>query len=142
MACERLMERKNENQRLCGRRKCKAEYAALQRHVMLGRYADSPSRFSDARKPINTGTFSPVSSGPRWRQVAGPAMSAEELHLATVGAPVATWVPPRPTPGNSALIGPTDEPINLIGGYRFPHAIERLPASAKRDALSHKEEAQ
>jgi hypothetical protein len=69
-------------------------------------------------------------------------MTAEQLRLATVGAPVASWVPSKPTPGNSALIGPTDAPINIVGGYRFPSAIELLPASAKRDALSHKEAAQ
>jgi len=38
MACEQPMERKVEHQLLCGRRKCRTEFAALRRHDMLGCY--------------------------------------------------------------------------------------------------------
>jgi hypothetical protein len=138
MACEQPMERKTENQRLCGRRKCRLEFAALQRHGMLGRWGSSPDGKADERKSITTGFSEPVSSGPRWRQIAGPALSPEQLRLATVGAASSNWVPPKPTPGNSALIGPTDAPLNLIGGHRFANAkvAKVLPTSAIPEAAA------
>ena len=134
MACEQPMERKNVSQRLCGRRKCRAEFEALKQHAILGRYWDSPEGKADARKPINTGTFSPVSSGPRWRQLAGPAMTAEQLRLATVGAADvlrSNRTANRRLRNPTTLIGPGDAPLNLIGGYRFPNAkaVEVVPAS-------------
>jgi hypothetical protein len=133
MVCEQTMARKTENQRLCGRSKCRAEYEALQRHEMLGRYHVSAKATSDSKNPLNTGTFSPVSSGPAYRIVAGPALTPEQLRLAAVGAPNLAWVPPKPTPGNTALIGPGDAPINVIGGDKFPNTkvVELAPVNAK-----------
>ena len=67
------MERTSENQRLCDRRKCKAQFRALKARLMPGRYYPSGARQSDARNPITTGFFKPPKSDRPWRHVAGMA---------------------------------------------------------------------
>ena len=41
IACEQQMERKRESQQLCGRRKCKSQFAALKAGSLVGRYHPS-----------------------------------------------------------------------------------------------------
>jgi hypothetical protein len=146
LVCE---EAKSNHRRLiCSRPACRTEYAALKRHGVRGVFLEAEtaipsggSGHSDDRSanPEKIGVCEPVEAAPKWRQVAGPALTPEQLKLVTVGVAVARWVPPKPTPGNSALIGPTDAPINIVGGYRWPSAkvVEVVPAGAlKRDASS------
>ena len=148
MACEQPMERKVEHQRLCGRRKCKADFAALQAHGVLGRYWRDQNCISDARNPIKPGLKAPV----RHNRTAVPAsethpvhpgltadqyaavcrdvergrISRESFHEWKAGIPS---IAPRVV--EPPLIGPHDAPLNLIGGYRFPNTktlAEVLPA--------------
>src|SRR6516225_8821951 len=109
MACEQPMERKSENQLLCGRRKCRTEMDELRRHGMLGRYAAeaasgtsikpgiSPLPPDSARSlvpgtpkaPLKTSIKSGIKTGLRsdrpWLQVAGPKLTGLGLRL---GAPI------------------------------------------------------
>ena len=113
MACEQAMERRSENQLLCGRRKCRTEMGELRRHEMLGRYAAeaasgtstkpgmSPLPPDSDRSPvpgtpkapletsIKSGIKTALGSGRGWLQVAGPKLTGAELRLATVGASIA-----------------------------------------------------
>ena len=117
MACEQPMERRSENQLLCGRRKCRTEMDALRRHGMLGRYvAEAASGTSikpgisslpldsarslvpeTPKAPLKTSIKSGIKNalGPDrpWLQVAGPKLTGVALRLATVGAPIeaADW---------------------------------------------------
>jgi hypothetical protein len=103
---------------------------------MLGRYWDSPNGKADARNPINTGFETPVEPAPAYRIVAGPALAAEQLRLATVGAADAlrtNRTANRRLRNPTTLIGPGDAPLNLIGGYRFPNA---KALGLRRDGLS------
>ena len=112
LMCERTMERKTGNQRLCGRRKCKNAFRASD---WLGRYFEGSRGVGradvilDARNPIKPGTSSPLEPGIRWH-LWGPKLTDQQIHLATLG-----WKPERRKPGKSI-------PVNIIGGYRFPGA--------------------
>ena len=112
MACEQAMERRSENQLLCGRRKCRTEMDALRRHGMLGRYVAeaasgtsikpgiSPLPLDSARSlvpgtpkdPLKTSIKSGIKTGLRsdrpWLQVAGPKLTGVGLRLATVGTSI------------------------------------------------------
>ena len=112
MACEQPMERRSENQLLCGRRKCRTEMDALRRHGMLGRYVAeaasgtsikpgiSPLPLDSARSlvpgtpkvppktSIKSGIKNALGPGRAWLQVAGPKLTGVGLRLATVGAPI------------------------------------------------------
>jgi hypothetical protein len=112
LMCERTMDRKTGNQRLCARRKCKNAYRSSGR---LGRYFEGSKGvqrkdvIQDARNPIKPGTSSPLEPTIRYR-LWGPKLTDQQLHLATLG-----WKPERRKPGKSI-------PVNIIGGYRFPGA--------------------
>ena len=84
MACEQPMERRSENQLLCGRRKCRTEMDELRRHGMLGRYAAEATSGTSIKPGIKTG----LRSDRPWLQVAGPKLTGLGLRLATVGAPI------------------------------------------------------
>jgi hypothetical protein len=112
LMCERTMDRKTGNQRLCSRRKCKN---AFRTSGGFGRYFEGKRGVGrkdvilDARNPIKPGISLPLETGIRYR-LWGPKLTDEQLHLATLG-----WKPERRRPGKSI-------PVNLIGGYRFPGA--------------------
>ena len=127
VACEQPMERKRESQQLCGRRKCKNQFAALKAHFSLGRYHPSSSALDASGNPIKTGIFSPLKSDRGWRLVAGPPV---DMRLATIGAADAVkqadmanrrhWA----EAGAAALIQRHHAPVNIVGGYKFPDAPE------------------
>jgi hypothetical protein len=93
---------------LCGRRKCRTDFAALRRHDMLGCYhipemsikpgiegaSETHDRYPTPRtciSPPKTSIKSAIKNalGPDrpWLQVAGPKLTGDGLRLATVGAP-------------------------------------------------------
>jgi hypothetical protein len=92
---------------------------------MLGSYLRSTSAPNASRNPIKQGVCEPVRPGPRYRIVAGPALSDRQLQLATVGA-AAVLAQNRRTNtrfwDDAALIKRNTPPVNIIGGYRFPRA--------------------
>jgi hypothetical protein len=126
------MERKTERKQLCGRPRCKSEFRALQQREMLGSYLRSTSAPNASRNPIKQGVCEPVRPGPRYRIVAGPALSDRQLQLATVGAAPVLAQNRRANSrfwDEAALIKRDTPPVNIIGGYRFPGAPQiRLSA--------------
>jgi hypothetical protein len=140
IVCEHEIERKTEHQRVCGRRKCKADFTR-DRERYLGRWGDiSSSPFSPPGNPIKPGTKSrgwdgrPVVIGEwreggdkkQWRQIAGPLLSPRSFHLATLPLHRAyadylrrvNRAPENP----AAIFQRHSQPLNLVGGYRFPNA--------------------
>lgn len=93
---------------------CRAEYRALVRHEMLGRYHTSGRVKLASETPIFTGSVRSKKAPRAWVQVAGPPMPPAHLHLAALGAPRAA----QP----ATLIKRNGPPINLVGGYKFPVA--------------------
>jgi hypothetical protein len=158
MACELPMERRSENQLLCGRRKCRTEMDALRRHGMLGRYVAeaasgtsikpgiSPLPLDSARSlvpetpkaPLKTSIKSGIKTGlgsdRAWLQVAGPKLTGAELRLATVGAPIEAA--DRKAKAAAPVQGDV-MPVNVIGSRR-----SQTRSSAAADHLnrpSHQE---
>jgi hypothetical protein len=156
----------NPRRLICSRPKCRTEYAALKRHETLGMWAGSSHAQGRSANPIKQGVCEADKAAPAYHIVAGPALTAEQLRLATVGASEAHAVHPGLTPDQyavvcrdvelgrisresfeawqaeippnrrreiSALIGPGDVPLNLIGGHRFPSAkaAEVLPVMSE-----------
>jgi hypothetical protein len=125
IACEQPMERKRESQQLCGRRKCKSQFAALKVGFLLGRYHPSSHALDASRNSTKPGTFSPLKSDRGWRQVAGPAV---DVHLAAIGADDAVKRRDRVNrarwrvAGAAALIQKHHAPVNVIGGFKFANA--------------------
>jgi hypothetical protein len=85
LACEREMERKTGNKRLCGRRHCCSKFRELKRHHLLGRY-QAPRRVNSASgTPIKIGVCEGSQKRPTYRIVSG-SLTPEQLRLATIGA--------------------------------------------------------
>jgi len=125
IACEQQMERKRESQQLCGRRKCKSQFAALKARFLLGRYHPSSHALDASRNPTKPGTFSPLKSDRGWRQVAGPKV---DVRLATIWADDAVKHANRTNrkywfdAGESAEIQRHHAPVNAVGGFKWPNA--------------------
>jgi hypothetical protein len=93
IVCER--PKSNERRLVCSRPECRSGYAELKRYDVLGKWAGQPkwagramgsARVHDrSAEPIKIGVCEPVEAARPWRQVAGPALTAEQLHLAAVG---------------------------------------------------------
>jgi hypothetical protein len=77
------MERKTENQLVCGKRKCRSALAA---RLGLGRYVPS----SEVIDPLKTSIKPAIKSGLKhdraWRMVAGPELSPTSFRFATLDA--------------------------------------------------------
>jgi len=143
-------EREHKGTRLCGRPKCKAEYAALKRHGMLGKFVPGsapktgfwPRVLSDdslaSETPISVGLPAAPKPDRGYRIVAG-ALSEADLHLATAGAAAVIKQSERTNralrneaPG--AKFKRSHAPLNIIGGYKFANAPEVDGIGAKRPA--------
>lgn len=139
VVCEQKLERKAGNQRMCGRRKCRAEirqfpavYAPFEGHKLppIGK------RKADARNPIKSG-LKTGSKGDRPRRlVAGPPSSPTSFRLATLPLDPelaarlarhhADYVEYRRKAKRraqlKAIIKRHHSPVDVLGGYRFPGA--------------------
>jgi hypothetical protein len=119
------MQRKRESQQLCGRPKCKNHFAALKAHFSLGRYHRSSHALDASRNPTKPRTFSPLKGDRAWRQVAGPTV---DVCLATIWADDAVKHANRTNrkywsdAGESAEIQRHHEPVNIVGGFKWPNA--------------------
>jgi hypothetical protein len=89
LVCEAKMERRTENQLICGKRRCRN---ALQARQSLGRY-HAPSAVKDPLKTsIKPGIKTDVAANRPWRIVAGQELTAEQLHCATIAdGPNCEW---------------------------------------------------
>lgn len=86
LICEQPMERKNERQLVCGKRKCRN---GLQARSTLGRYLAPSGIFSHSKKPVNKGPKVAIKTdrAPAWQVVAaGRPITANQYHCAVVGA--------------------------------------------------------
>ena len=76
LVCERPMERKNERQKACGSRRCRA--------ALRAGYRGSGYVIGPPKKPENKGPNGLPSSPRPWVQIAGPALTPNQLHCATI----------------------------------------------------------
>jgi hypothetical protein len=86
--CEQHIEQPKHGQRIiCKRSKCRT---AWESRLGFGRYANrdsgqgSQNRESYAAEPIKSGTKSPLKPDRAWRIIAGPPLTPNQLHCATV----------------------------------------------------------
>jgi hypothetical protein len=84
------------------------------------------SRGWDGR-PVVIGDWRKGGDGQQWRQVAGPSLSPRSFHLATLPIEPSTYAAylrraNRAPENPSTLFQRHSQPLNLIGGYRFPNA--------------------
>jgi hypothetical protein len=84
LICEEPMERRNENQLICGKRRCRN---ALQARQSLGRYMAAPSGIHPLKNSIKPAIKTGLISDRPWHIVAaGEPISANAFHCATVAA--------------------------------------------------------
>ena len=113
--CEKELgdAKRNSRRELCGKRKCTNEFRSDRKRAQLfSRYyplaATSKPGKSSTKSTLITGTKADL----------GFAIGADydrEVLRANFRANAAFW-------NDAALIGPTDPPVNILGGYKFPNA--------------------
>jgi hypothetical protein len=81
LVCEGEMVRRSENQRICGKRRCRNALSHAD-SLNLGRYALSP--VDPIEKSIKSGIKSGDTGDRPWLIVAGPTITANVYHCATV----------------------------------------------------------
>jgi len=82
LICECEMERKTERQLICGKRRCRN---ALQARIGLGRYVATSACVSPLENSTKPGIESGVAGDRVWRHIAGPQLTASQLHYAILG---------------------------------------------------------
>ena len=90
IVCGEQFTRKAEHQRLCRRAKCKSDFRRLP--SLYRRFEREAGHTSgSARRPLETSIKPGIEialeadRAPPWVQVAGPALTVEQFHLATLG---------------------------------------------------------
>jgi hypothetical protein len=82
VVCEAPMERKTEQQLVCGKRRCRN---ALQARQSQGRYLASSNGVSPLESPIKPGIKIDSAVDRPWRRIiAGPPLTPNQFHCATV----------------------------------------------------------
>jgi hypothetical protein len=81
LICESKMERNTERQLVCGKRRCRN---GLQVGLGRGRHLHPSDTVSPLRNPIKSGIKTGGLADRPWRIVAGPVISANVYHCATV----------------------------------------------------------
>jgi hypothetical protein len=80
--CEgRIEQPKCTTRLICKKSKCRNAWEA---RSGFGRYAEASSRDSSQKVPVNSGSAS-ASDPVGWRQIAGPALTPNQFHCATLG---------------------------------------------------------
>ena len=130
LVCEAKMERKTENQLVCGKRKCRS---ALAVRLGFGRYLPS----SDAIHPLKTSIKPGIKSGLKhdraWRIAAGPELSSTSFRFASLPLDDPTadrvsranrgyWKEACRAAEERAVIKRHHPPVNILGSYKFPDA--------------------
>jgi hypothetical protein len=122
LVCEDPMRRKTVQQKFgSGHARCRSEYNRF-RHIF-----DFPAHPTSCvgdrgRSAHFTGLKTDNRADRPWRKIAGPELSPRSFALATLPLDRATTARIARANAKAVLIGPNDEPINLLGGYRFPKA--------------------
>ena len=122
--CEKELGDVNRNSRreLCGRRQCRNQFRSFRAQIFSVWYpnaigASKPEKSSTTSTP-KTG----IKSDRKLRVVAGPEPSPSMLSRAAVGCAEAIEANNRANAkfwNAAALIGPTDPPVNILGGHRW-----------------------
>ena len=131
IACEQQMERKRESQQLCGRRKCKSQFATLKALFCWGATTLALTRSTHQETQQNQALFR---ADRAWRQVAGPKV---DVGFAAIWADDAVkqadrvnrrhWV----KAGNGALIQKHHAPVNIVDGAHALKSYCYRPPSAQ-----------
>ena len=91
VVCEAKFERKNEGQKVCGRRPCRNALKSRPELYSYARMGQSAGSVIDPLKnPIKPGIKTRLDGGRPWRQIAGPELSARSFALATLPLDPAT----------------------------------------------------
>jgi hypothetical protein len=123
LVCEEPIQRRNKTQRVCQKRQCRSAWRAK---AGFGRCSLATSVSSASKVPGFIGSKQPLSSDRAWRQIAGPKLSASQLHCGLVSAEEAVaedYQKNRPywrRHNTKALIQPHHPPLNILGGINFP----------------------
>jgi hypothetical protein len=125
LSCEGPIQRRNKTQRVCQKSQCRKAWRA---RAGFGRYCPSNSVSSASKTPNSIGSKCAPRQDRAWRQVAGPKLTASQLHCGLVGAVQAVAETDQKNRPHwrrhtaKALLQPHDPPVNIPGGYRFPGA--------------------
>jgi len=128
VVCENDKPAGRSDRKFCRRPKCRTEY--YQNRDRFGPITAKPNPTPSlstlsSKSAQPTGTKIDDLADRKWRQIAGPELSASAFHCAMVGADETVEAARRTNArfwreaGAGALIGP---PVNLLGGYKFPNA--------------------
>jgi hypothetical protein len=125
LVCETPIEQPKRGARqLCEKAACRN---ALRVGSGLGRYHASSGAESKSETPDFIGSKLALESDRpsplAWRRIAGPELPEINLRIPLDGAfAVRTARANNAHWERAALIGWSDPPVNILGGYRFPHA--------------------
>lgn len=131
VVCEKELPPGRSDRRFCRKRSCRNEH---DRNPILFALAepnpDLDTGFCDLtlKNPIKPGVKSGLEPDRAWRIIAGPALNPSTFHCATI--PLSPEVVARLHRQHTqhyrdaalkalVLIGPTDPPINILGGFKF-----------------------
>ena len=93
--CGETFDRKTNNQRLCGRRKCRNEFRRHSDQFGGFGYPGAPTVIQSRNSSIKSKQKTGQKPGRAWHQVVG----------------------------QNAIIQRDTPPVNIVGGYRFPNAL-------------------
>jgi len=125
VVCEKGKPAGRSDRKFC-RRLCRAQY-----HRNPDRFAPITAKPDPTPVRVTLSSKSAQSTGIKiahnddrpWLQVAGPELTANAFHCAVVGAAEpARRINAQHWREAGTLIGPSDPPVNLLGGYKFPNS--------------------
>ena len=125
LSCEGPIQRRNKTQRVCQKSQCRNAWRAK---AGFGRYLPSTVVSSASKTPISIGSKWAPRQDRAWDQIAGPKLTASQLHCGLVGAVQAVAEADQKNRPHwrkrsaEALIQRHHPPVNILGGYRFPDA--------------------
>jgi hypothetical protein len=130
LICEGRIEQPKRGKRLiCKKVKCRS---ALRSNSCLGRHHTSSAAKLISKEADFVGVKEPLKPDRACRIVAGPELTASQLHCAVIGATEAVeainrtnarhWREYNAAAEASCSIKRPDPPVNVVGGYKFPGA--------------------
>ena len=132
IVCEGPLQRRNKTQKVCRKSQCRNAWRAK---AGFGRYFPSTIVSSASKTPNSIGSKCAARQDRAWDQIAGPKLTASQLHCGLVGVVQAVAEADQKHRAGwrkhnaKALIHP---PVNILGGYRFPDAPEVILHEEKR----------
>ena len=103
--CGGSFDRKTNNQRLCGRRKCRNEFRRHSEQFGGSGYPSATTVIQSRNSSIKSKPKTGQKPGRAWHFIAGPEVPG---YFEAVG--------------QNAIIQRDTTPVNIVGGYRFPNA--------------------